>query len=46
MTFNPERAWTIEGDHAVLRSALIGQEFIVEANDGIVNWLADVFRNV
>jgi Nucleotide modification associated domain 3 len=42
MTGNPESSWAIVEDRAVLRAARIGQEFVVEVNDEIEAWLAEI----
>lgn len=39
MSGNALSSWSLEGERAILRSARIGQEFVVEANDGIKDWL-------
>jgi len=43
LTGNLPASWSIEGDRAVLRAARIGQEFVVEANDGIEEWVSELF---
>jgi hypothetical protein len=40
MTGNPRSSWSTEGDRAVLHAARRGQEFVIEANDGIQEWWA------
>jgi hypothetical protein len=42
MTHHPPERWRLQGDHVMLDSAPIGQEFIVEVNDGIAAWLRDI----
>jgi hypothetical protein len=43
MTGNAHTSWSIDGNRTVLRAARIGQEFVVEANDEIAEWLSTVF---
>ena len=40
MTYHPPGAWSPPaGGRVILRSACIGQEFVVPMNDGITAWL-------
>jgi len=42
LTYHARRRWELHHDHVVLHSAPIGQEFVVEINDGIERWLVDL----
>lgn len=42
LTWNAETRWTTRDGKAVLRAASRGQEFVVEMNSGIRNWLRDL----
>ena len=42
LTWNAETRWTSQDEHAVLRAASRGQEFVVEVNEGIHDWLREL----
>ena len=42
LTYHARRRWELHHDHVVFHSAPIGQEFVVEINDGIERWLVDL----
>jgi len=46
MTYHPPASWSPPaGGRTTLRSACIGQEFVVPVNDGIEDWLKDLLIN-
>lgn len=46
MTYHPPAAWSAPaGGRVTLRSACIGQEFVVPINDGINAWLTDLLAS-
>jgi hypothetical protein len=44
LTGNLASSWSEDDDRAILRAARIGQEFVVEANAGIAEWVSEVLE--
>jgi Nucleotide modification associated domain 3 len=42
LTYHAKRSWDLRQDHVQLHTAPIGQEFVVEINDGIKHWLVEL----
>lgn len=46
LTYNTlPSSWSTDGDRTILRAARIGQEFVVEANEGIERWVQEVVES-
>jgi len=41
LTYHDEGAWTLDGDWVTLQTVGRGQEFVVEANQGILEWVSE-----
>lgn len=42
LTYHGEREWSLSDERAIVHSAPIGQEFVVEMNEGIERWLSEI----